>query len=137
MALSGTLHWLMSQSLFLAFVTVRDADGIIDSNTSLSKVGYSCIAIFCSIIVAGFAILVAFIIGFRRYPAGMPLVGNCSAVISAACHAVPQDTNAALKPLKWGAVDGGTGVGHCCFSSLEVREPVEGRLYAGLNLTEG
>ncbi|KAH6661871.1 hypothetical protein B0J14DRAFT_687753 [Halenospora varia] len=137
MALSGTLHWLMSQSLFLAFVTVRDADGNIDSNTSLSKVGYSCIAIFCSIIIAGFALLVAFLIGFCRYPAGMPLVGNCSAVISAACHAVPQDTNASLKPLKWGAVDGGTGVGHCCFSSLEVREPVEGRLYAGLNLTEG
>ena len=135
MILSGTLHWLMSQSLFLALVTVRNDLGSIDELQSFAKVGFSCIAIFCAIIVGAIAILASFIMGFRQYPVGIPLVGSCSAAISAACHRVSQDTEGALLPQKWGVVVDDY-VGHCCFSSLPVTEPVEGRLYAGLNLKE-
>ena len=71
--------------------------------------------------------------GFRKYDDGIPLVGSCSAAISAACHAQRGDEMAFLKPLMWGKVqDSRDGVGHCCFSSFEVERPVSGDLYAGV-----
>jgi len=123
----------MSQSLFLALVTVFDQDGEEDADQSISQVGFSCIAFFCALIVGGIAVLGGILNGFRRYPAGMPLVGSCSAAISAACHPPTADTEAALRAVKWGVVssaDRGV-VGHCSFSSWEVGVPVEGEMYAG------
>jgi len=129
--ISGTLHWLMSQSLFLALATAYDDTGA--PVESISQVGYSCIAIFCSLIVGGFAIIVGIANGFRRYKAGIPLAGSCSAAISAACHRPPEDVFASFKPVKWGVVEGDKGedIGHCCFTSFEVTEPVETHQYAG------
>ena len=40
----------------------------------------------------------------RRFPTGIPLAGNCSLAISAACHPPPEDQNPALKPVMWGEV---------------------------------
>jgi hypothetical protein len=76
--------------------------------------------------------------GFRRYDSRIPIVGSCSAAISAACHRPADDEDAALEAVKWGVVereDTG-GVGHCCLSSFEVREPVEGARYAGMKPKE-
>ena len=75
--------------------------------------------------------------GFRRYDDGIPLVGSCSAAISAACHRPGVDAMAYSRSVMWGVMDGdenggmGSEVGHCCFSSFEVGKPVKGHLYAG------
>lgn len=79
--------------------------------------------------------LAAIVVGFRQIDSAIPLVGNCSAAISAACHPLAEDEGVWRKKLMWGVVDerdGSEAVGHCSFSGLEVERPVEGRLYAGL-----
>jgi hypothetical protein len=136
--MSGGLHWLMSQSLFLALVTVYDDTGLLDENSSISKVGYSCIAIFFALILGSVAVLGGIVNGFRRYDDGIPLAGSCSAAISAACHRPSVDAMAYARPVMWGVrgADGdqgmGSEIGHCCFSSFEVGKPVKGHLYAGV-----
>lgn len=125
----------MSQSLFLALVTVYDGDGKVNNYESISTVGYSCIAIFFSLILGTIAVLGGIANGFRRFDGSIPLVGSCSAAISAACHPASKDCNAAEKPVMWGVLDGNE-VGHCGFSSFEVGKPVKGRLYAGIKEKE-
>ena len=134
--LSGTLHWLVSQSLFLARAVAFDSDGVEDTRSSISAVGYSCIAIIFVIILGAVAITFGIWNGYRTYRPGMPLVGSCSAAISAACHQPKEDTDAATLPVLWGAVGGQDEgpVGHCCFTSFEASPPVEGKLYAGQHL---
>ena len=128
----------MSQSLFLALVTVFDDTGFEDDSSSISTVGYSCIAILFAIIVGGIAVLAGIINGFRRYDSGIPLVGSCSAAISAACHRPEEDTTASLLPVKWGVVevDPQTDIGHCSFSSQDVTVPGERFWYAGSNIKQ-
>jgi hypothetical protein len=137
--MSGALHWLMSQSLFLALVNVYDDTGVMDAESSISTVGYSCIAIFCALVLGSAAVLGGILNGFRRYDDGIPLVGSCSAAISAACHRPSVDAMAHMRPVMWGVMDAdddeegrGSEVGHCCFSSFEVGKPVKGHLYAGV-----
>lgn len=147
--LSGILHWLVSQSLFLARIIAIDANGNEDAAGSISTVGYSCIAIITVIPVGVIVVLIGIITGLRRYRSGMPLAVSCSAAISAACQRPDGDVDAAIKPVMWGAISQkvkwldeegravrwrGTSteglVGHCCFTSFEVSPPVEGKLYA-------
>ncbi len=45
---SGILHWLISQSLFLARITAYLPDGTVDQNSTFSTCGYSPIAIIIS-----------------------------------------------------------------------------------------
>ena len=130
--LSGALHWLVSQSIFLARVNAFTSDGVEDTDDSISSIGYSNIAIITAIALGTVMVLLGILTGFRRYPPGMPLAGSCSAAISAACHRPEGDTDAAEKPLMWGAVETEGSIGHCCFTSFEVEKPVVGRLYAGL-----
>lgn len=130
--LSGLLHWLVSQSIFLVHITMYAADGTEHVNGSIMTLGYSCIAIFFVIIVGSTLLVAGVAMGFRRYEAGMPLASSCSAAISAACHPPVDDVDAAVLPLMWGVVEEDMdGVGHCSFTSREVVPPVKGRLYAG------
>jgi hypothetical protein len=59
-----------------------------------------CIAVFFAILVGVVAVTAGVINGFRRYNVGIPLVGSCSAAISAACHRPGEDSSASLLPLK-------------------------------------
>jgi hypothetical protein len=130
--LSGILHWLVSQSIFLARVTIFNPDGDEDDYQSISTCGYSCIAIIFVIIVGGIAVLSGLGFGFRRYPAEMPLAAGCSAAISAACHPPLTDEDASVLPVKWGAVPtNNSAIGHCSFSCNVVSSPVPGEQYAG------
>ena len=123
----------MSQSLFLALVDIMDDTGKPDASDSISTVGYSCIAIFFAIIVGVVAVTAGVLNGFRRYNPGIPLVGSCSAAISAACHRPNDDSSASLLPLKWGCLDADSRsrTGHCSLSSFDVTSPEEGHFYAG------
>ena len=136
LAASSLLHWLVSQSIFLARVTVNDPTGVEDTSASISTCGYSNIAIIFVIAFGSILPLIAIAHGFRRYPSGMPFAANCSAAISSACHLPEGDIDAASKPLQWGVTgeavetNAGEKIGHCSFTSLEVTAPVEGQLYA-------
>ena len=133
----GFLHWLVSQSLFLARVTVYKSDGSVNVRKSSSTCGYSLVAVFFVLIVMIVIIWFIAMTGFRISKTGMPLMGSCSAAISAACHPPDDDRDASKLLVKWGLVgyktfDGNAKeVGHCTFTSFKVRAPIKGKLYAG------
>jgi len=134
MTLSGLLHWLTSQSLFLAII---DVSGAIEKNTPLrlTAVGYSCIAIIFVLTLGILALLTAAGMGYKQFAAEITTVGSCSAAISAACHAWGANSEDIIgKKVRWGDV--GTAstlrVRHLTFSSEgEVRKPMLGEVYAG------
>ncbi len=134
---SGVLHWLVSQSIFLARINVLDSSGVEIPVDEVSTCGYSPIAIIFVIIVGSLAALSGIIVGARRSVATMPLAGSCSAVISAACHPPERDEKPSLKPVMWGVVakedpnPSDEDIGHCTFTSFEVEPPTVGQVYAG------
>lgn len=135
MAASAILHWLVSQSIFLARVFTLNEDGS-PGPGNVSTLGYSNIAIIFDIMIGLILILFGIALGFRKYSGDIPLAGYCSAAISAACHPPKADDQASLKPVMWGVVadkksylDSGEYNGHCSFTSFEVHRPVEGRIY--------
>jgi hypothetical protein len=131
--LSGTLHWLVSQSIFVVSMDGYDRDG--KFSTSLNMCGYSPIAMLVVVLLA--AAMVATVVGFGYIPykSGMPLAGSCSLAISAACHPDEDIKGEGFalseEKLQWGVTSTSTdGIGHCAFTSKEVGQLVEGRLYA-------
>ncbi|KAI9675682.1 MAG: hypothetical protein M1817_001049 [Caeruleum heppii] len=134
-AVSGLLHWLVSQSIFVASVLVSDQWSGRDRPVMLSTCGYSPMPIIFIVFAGVILLLSGVVLGFRRYKPGMPLAGSCSMAIAAACHVPPDEIDPATKPLQWGVsrqtdeTEPDT-VGHCSFSSREVTMPVPGRLYA-------
>lgn len=149
MLCSTTLHWLVSQSIFLVAVQRYTPFGVAIVNwKSLSgdplkgkeiTCGYSPFAILCVIFLA--LVMMAVLVGFasKRYTACIPVVGSCSMAISAACHGGDSVAGGdlATSKLQWGvtsspsSVSSASPVGHCAFSSRDVGGLVEGCLYAG------
>jgi hypothetical protein len=130
---SAVLHWLISQSIFLARVSSWE-DGVEDSLGVYSEVGYSPAPILCVVVLGTCMLLVAVGLAFRKLPGSMPFAGSCSMAFAAAAHRPKSDVDAAVLPVKWGVSrqpEDAEDVGHCCFTSEEVTEPQEGRLYAG------
>ena len=134
MTLSGILHWLTSQSIFLVIVEVSGPFGR-SIYTTISSVGYSCIAIIFVLTLGVLALLAALGIGCKKLSAEITAVGSCSAAISAACHASEADLEEIVsQKVRWGDVGivSNLGVKHLTFSTEEgVREPVSGEAYAG------
>lgn len=137
LVMSGLLHWLVSQSIFLARISVYDDSGDDNPVQSLSACGYSCIAIIFTIALGSLVVMLGIANGFRKYKPGMPLAGSCSAAISAACHPPEADVNPSTDTVMWGVVgyetakDSAQPVGHCSLTSVKVQAPVPGSLYAG------
>lgn len=113
-----------------------DPKGEISTTTAIASCGFSPLAMIFVIALGGVVIIATFLLGWiRRYDGSIPLVGSCSAAISAACHQPSWDTDASLKAVRWGVIPDivdGKGVGHCGFSSGEVEPVVDGREYAGI-----
>ena len=97
--------------------------------TLVSMCGYSPCAIMITLVVGTIYVLTIVVMGFRKYPIGMPLSATCSGAISAACHPPPDEVDAALLPVQWGVVNVMNGVGHCSFSSKTVEPLVAGQEY--------
>ncbi|ORY01666.1 hypothetical protein BCR34DRAFT_605840 [Clohesyomyces aquaticus] len=136
MAISATLHWLVSQSIFLASIDTWDSAGKPYVRESVATCGYSPLAIILTIIVGTVIVLFAIFVGMRRLEgAGMPVVGSHSVGIAAACHP-PKDGGDENERLMWGEVNenivegGAQTVGHCSFASSVADVPVGGRMYA-------
>lgn len=137
---SGVLHWLISQSIFLARVATR-WDGVGSGSlvmpggkSNQSALGISLAPILASILLA-FCLLGAVIgMGLRRLKSNMPVAGSCSLALAAAAHRPKEDEGASTVPVMWGEVMAveEDHVSHCCFTSQEIVEPVPGRIYAGI-----
>ena len=101
---STVLHWALSQTLFLAEVTVRDPFGDVDHDRSVSCVGWSALALVILLVISSILIIVPVGLGFLRYPHGVPIVESCSIAMSAACHPLPGREGEAKKLLKYGVI---------------------------------
>lgn len=118
---SGLLQWLVSQSIILARMTVYQPDGIEDLSEDVSTCGYSCLAIIFTIILGSIMVIAGILNGFRRLKPGMPLAGSRSAAISAACHALPGDADAAVLPIMLGVASSAWDeIEHCTVSRQSV-----------------
>lgn len=84
--LSALLHWLISQSIFLAVISRYDSDGSLGNVFQIATCGFSPIGIIFLLIVGGCILLCLIGLSFISLDSSMPLVGSCSAAISAACH---------------------------------------------------
>ncbi|KHE83148.1 hypothetical protein GE21DRAFT_10747 [Neurospora crassa] len=88
-AVSSVMHWLMSQCLYFTQVDFIDVDGttLDKSNPPAITLGYSTCAMFWVIVLGTLSwVTILGLAVFGKYPAGMPIMGGCSAVIAAACH---------------------------------------------------
>ena len=135
--ISVTTHWILSQSLFLVAIDVFDENGNLDTSSSILTCGFSCIALIFLIGIGWLIFISGIVSGLRRYKGGIPLVGSCSAAISAACHPLADEGDVALVPVKWGVVGIDNGVGHCAFSGRYVSPPIPSRLYIGVEVQTG
>lgn len=135
LAIFAILHWAISQSIYLTRIAVYQDDVLLpiyDLPGSTITLGWTSGALLLSIILGGllFLIVLGFAI-FKRYPAGLPLLGSCSLVIAAACHRRADDKEVELGPVQWGVIDMNEGgSSHCGFASERVRMPVEGEVCA-------
>lgn len=131
MAMSILMHWLISQSFFIAQVEeYRTGGGVSETTTG----AFSPVAMFLTslVMVVAFGIILG-LARLRHLQEGMPVARNCSAAIAAACHGIP-GTVLSERPVKWGVVVpaqlGRDGVGRCAFSNHPVEAPEPGQRYA-------
>ena len=135
MATFATLHWAISQAIFVVYIDFYDDQDQMQYNGIISC-GYSNIGIIAAIFIGGISVLVVFAFGFRRYQPSMPMAAGCSAVISAACHPAENDEDVTISKVMWGVVDREDSGqeeytrAHCCITSLPVSEPIEGVRYS-------
>jgi hypothetical protein len=141
MLLSGTLHWLISQSIFLIAIEYYDEHGKpnfsgnkrVGRQYGYTTLGYSLLPIVFVIVLGAVMVTSIMAIGFIPYKRGMTLAGSSSMAISAACHPNERSEDGesiAEKKLQWGVVNTGVDrIGRCAFSGKEVTAPVKGELY--------
>jgi len=155
LALSGSVQWLLSQGIFMVAIEVYNpmgepagsdvADcilygykpGCLESPTRYTC-SWSPIAVL-AVIGAGLLMMaVASIMGTRRYKPGMPLGGNSSAVISAACHVAETDKPEKVEQLKlkWGVVSSESAELLHCAPSIGERTFLQAQLLQRWSETE-
>lgn len=136
---SVVLHWLVSQSIFLSRVSsFVDEEGWGEDppqelTSTGSNIGISVGPIFTTFLFEICMILAIIGISLRKLASRIPLAASCSLAIAAATHRPDDDVDASVLPVMWGEVlrEGSEVVGHCCFTSEDVVDLVEGRKYAG------
>lgn len=133
LAISATLHWTISQSIFFVGIEVYQKDQPEPSH-KLVGLAFSFLPIICDIVLGSCMLLALYGLALRRLHSNMPIAGSNSLAISGACHRPEGDTDAATKPIMWGEVEtipADSEVGHCTFTSMEVTTPINRKLYAG------
>lgn len=128
---SGSLHWLLSRSIYLVKVDVYGFFGEPQTDKDYFACGYSPVTAFILIVllvVMGAAMLS---LGFRRLESGTPLVRLNSLAIAAACHPDPREENLELEPLMWGVLESSLdkATPYCSFSAKPVGKVQEGMTY--------
>ncbi|RAL12545.1 uncharacterized protein BO97DRAFT_451934 [Aspergillus homomorphus CBS 101889] len=128
------IHFFISEGLFYVQILPYDLAGQPLEAAVLMTCAVSTIPLEIAMFLTIIILLVIWVLSGRRHKCrAMPFAIGCSVAISAACHPPPGDAGAAFKPVMWGAVKDGEDpavASHCCFTSLEVTEPLEDHLYA-------
>ena len=99
----------------------------------MTLIAYNYTFMVAGLVLGAFFPFVSLVWSSLLFRSSMPVAGNCSWAIAAACHPPADDTDAAVLPVKWGDVGKNAGVagnmwtavGHCCFTSkpeTEIRE---------------
>jgi hypothetical protein len=112
MILSGILHWLISQSVFLVAIDFYDLDGAPITPVSYSgnkdfgytTLGYSLAGMIAVIVLGAVMVISILAFGFIPYKRGVTLAGSSSVAISAACHSKERSEDGdsiAEKKLQW------------------------------------
>ena len=137
--LSVTLHWIVSQCIFVVTIDIYDEFGHAVPYSSPPEgtrtCGYSPVAMVSAVILGVFMLAAVVGFGYIPYKSGMPLAASSSLAISAACHpdrdSEIEDIALSEQKLQWGVVSTNEeGIGHCAFSNKEVGPLVKGRMYA-------
>ncbi|KAF9885062.1 hypothetical protein FE257_000793 [Aspergillus nanangensis] len=141
MSVSALLHWLISQSLFLVGIEAYSPDLKRFPDRDVMTCGYTPTAMVSAISVGVVMLALLVALGRKRLASSMPVAGSCSLAIAAACHPsfnpnlsnadqkVPVDTEMELEPVRWGSVLVEGELGHCTFTSGEVKEPKDQGVY--------
>lgn len=105
MASMIVLHFFISQAVFSIRMDVYDFNG--DFSAQDSFVGFiaSFDGVLSSVVWATTIMLVVHVLAWRSLAKDMPLMEGNSLAISAACHPPQGDTDAATKPVAYGAFD--------------------------------
>lgn len=120
------IHWFISEGLFYVQVMPYDLYANAVPSELLITCGVSTIPLIVGLLLAVVIFLVISSICSRSFKdSKMPLALGMSVVVSAACHAPYNDSDAAYKPVQWGVVANGPDDSflHCTFTSQEVKEP--------------
>jgi hypothetical protein len=131
MAISGLLHWLLSQSFFLVRFDSFDRRGTRNEEASKSACGASISSLIVFYVTALGLIIGVRWVGRRSMILMLPPADCCSAFISASCHPPSDDVDPCLEKVKWGMVNQEViiGHGHCSISSKPVMKPQPGTVY--------
>lgn len=132
-ALSGLMHWLASQMLFLVRSDKYDRQGQLSPDSSEAACGFSSSALLALVVLLLVLFILVSILGFLKFDAHVPFAGSCSWVISAACHPDPDEAEPWLEKVQWGVIseknEDEEAVGHCSFSARSVGTPKVGMKY--------
>ncbi|KAE9380983.1 hypothetical protein N431DRAFT_396271 [Stipitochalara longipes BDJ] len=136
-AISGVVHWLVSQAVYMYSTAQLSTNGTLDpTDSEIITCGFSMGAMVAIICVEFLLMVIAVLVGYQKLKdTAQPIVGSCSAAMSAACHP-PKDVKIeglSESRLKWGvvSVDKENEIGHCGFSNEEVAPVEPGYLYSG------
>ena len=102
---SGSLHWLISQSLFQIKIIFFTVTGDPDPNRNITACGWSPIALVFTLILGALMVLLLCLSGLRKLNKGMPVMRSNSLDIAAACHPPRPNEEMALEPVSYGACD--------------------------------
>lgn len=130
---SMMLHWLVSQSLFLAQINFYRLSGASlepqhIKGDGIYAISYSTLAIEISLGVGSILIASVVASGFFKYKPGMPIVRSDSRAISAACHSLDEHGDS-TKKMQYGILaDLGNNRHRIGFSSGPVMPIIVGNL---------
>ena len=100
MVLSGLLHWLVSESIFLVSINVLTPGVQITLHQVLMTCGFSPAAMLLVIIAGIFMVVTIVAFGALRLGPGIPLASSCSLAIAAACHPGYKSSNTDISTAK-------------------------------------
>jgi hypothetical protein len=89
--LSSLLHWLVSQSIFLAVVSTYNPDGVLASAIAVVTCGFSRVAMIICVVAGVVLVFVVVGMGYFKFDNTMPVARSCSVALAAACHADNRD----------------------------------------------
>lgn len=86
LCVSGFLHWLCSQTLYLANISVIPRDGTLPRHDEITTVAFAPQGMVFLLVVAVAMIALTTVYSMRKFGGQMGIVGSNSAAISASCH---------------------------------------------------